>query len=58
MLALPDHNRAVDRQIVEFAPHGVDGGLVGRLFLAAPAQPCRIDPRGEGDCHSERIFKS
>jgi hypothetical protein len=39
-LALADHHRAVDRQLVELAPHGVDGGLIGRLFIAAPSQ-CR-----------------
>src|SRR5947207_1151670 len=37
-LALADHHRAVDRQLVELAPHGVDRGLVGRLLVAAPAQ--------------------
>ncbi len=30
--ALPDHHGAVDRQIVELAPHGVDRGLVGGLL--------------------------
>ena len=38
-LALADHDGAVDRQLVELAPHGVDGRLVGRLFVATPAQP-------------------
>ena len=36
-LALADHYRAVDRQFVQLATHGVDGGLVGRLLLPAPA---------------------
>ena len=35
-LALADDDGAVDRQAVQFAPHGVDGGLVGRLLVAAP----------------------
>ena len=36
-LTLPDHHGAVDRQLVEFAPHRVDSSLVGGLFRAAPA---------------------
>ena len=41
-LALADDDGAVDRQSVEFAAHGVDGSLIGGLFVAAPAQPgCR-----------------
>ena len=50
-LALADHDGAVDRQLVEFAPHGVDGGLVGGLFLAAPAQPRRRDRGALGHAH-------
>ena len=49
--ALADHNGAVDRQLVELAPHGVDGGLIGGLFFAAPAQPRRIDRRALGHTH-------
>jgi hypothetical protein len=37
-------NRAVDCKAAEFAAHGIDGGLVGFLFGAAPAQP------GGGNC--------
>jgi hypothetical protein len=40
-LALADHDGALDRQLVELAPHGVDRGLVGRLFVAMAAQPSR-----------------
>ena len=40
-LALADHDGAVDRQLVEFAPHGIDRGLIGRLFVAVPAQTRR-----------------
>ena len=40
-LALADHHGAVDRQLVQFAPHGVDRRLVGGLFVAAAAQPRR-----------------
>ena len=36
-LALADDDGPVDRQIVEFAAHGIDGGLVGGLLVAAPA---------------------
>ena len=47
-LALADHDRAVDRQRVQLAPHRVDRRLVGRLLLAAPAQPRRRDRRALG----------
>ena len=50
-LALADHHRAVDRQPVELAPHGVDRGLVGGLLVAAAAQPRRRDRRALGDAH-------
>ena len=50
-LAFADHDRAVDRQLVELAPHGVDRGLVGGLFVAAAAQPRRIDRRALGHAH-------
>ena len=50
-LALPDHDGAVDRQLVELAPHGVDRGLIGGLFVAAPAQPRRRDRRALGHAH-------
>src|SRR5262249_9450850 len=39
--ALADHDRAVDRQFVEFAAHGIDRGLVGGLVLAVTAQARR-----------------
>ena len=50
-LALADHHRAVDRQLVELAPHGVDRGLVGGLVLAAAAQPRRRHRRALGHAH-------
>jgi class 3 adenylate cyclase len=40
-LAFADHNGALDRQLVELAPHRVDRGLVGLFLLAVAAQPCR-----------------
>ena len=50
-LALADHDRAVDRQLVQFAPHGVDRRLVGRLLVALAAQARRGDRRALGDAH-------
>ena len=50
-LALADHHGAVDRQLVELAPHGVDRGLVGGLFLAAAAQPRGGDRGAFGHAH-------
>ena len=50
-LALADHDRAVDRQLVELAPHGVDGGLVGGLLVAVAAQPRRRHRRAFGHAH-------
>ena len=50
-LALADHHGAVDRQLVELAPHGVDRGLVGGLLVAAAAQPRRRDGRALGHAH-------
>ena len=50
-LALADHHRAVDRQLVELAPHGIDRRLIGGLLLAAPAQPRGVDRRALGDAH-------
>ena len=50
-LALADHHRAVDRQLVELAPHGVDRGLVGRLLVAVAAQPRRRHRRALGHAH-------
>ena len=50
-LALADHHRAVNRQLVELAAHRVDRGLVGGLVLAVAAQP-RSRHRGAlGDAH-------
>jgi hypothetical protein len=40
-LALADHHGAVDRQLVELAPHRVDRRLIGRLLVAAAAQARR-----------------
>ena len=37
-LALADNDGSVDRQLVEFAAHGIDRGLIGSLVLAVPAQ--------------------
>ena len=50
-LALADHDGAVDRQPVELAAHGVDRRLVGRLLVAAAAQPRRGDGGALGDAH-------
>ena len=50
-LALADHHGAVDRQLVELAPHGVDRGLVGGLLVAAAAQPRRRHRRALGHAH-------
>ena len=50
-LALADDDGAVDRQLVELAPHGVDGGLVGGLLGAAAAQARRRDRRALGHAH-------
>src|SRR5262249_26537678 len=50
-LPLPDYDGAVDRQVVEVAAHGVDGGLVGRLLGRAPAPAgCRYG-RALGHAH-------
>jgi hypothetical protein len=40
-LALADHDGAIDRQLVELAPHRVDRGLVGGLLVAVAAQASR-----------------
>jgi hypothetical protein len=50
-LALADHHRAVDRQFVQLATHGVDRGLVGGLLLPAPAQPRRRYRRALGHAY-------
>ena len=50
-LALADDDGAVDRQLVELAPHGIDRRLVGRLLGAAAAQPRRRDRRALGHAH-------
>ena len=50
-LALADHDGAFDRQLVEFAAHRIDGGLVGRLFLSMAAQPRRGHGRTFRDPH-------
>jgi hypothetical protein len=38
-LALADHDRAPDGQPVQLRPHCIDRHLIGRLLVAAPAQP-------------------
>ncbi len=50
-LALADHHRALDGEAVEFLPHGIDGGLVGSLFVAASAQSGSRDRGAFGDAH-------
>jgi hypothetical protein len=50
-LALPDHHRAVDRQIVELAAHGVHRRLIGGLLVAAAAQAGGGDRRALGHAH-------
>ena len=50
-LALADHHGAVDRQLVELAPHGVDRRLVGRLLVAAAAQARGRDRGALGHAH-------
>jgi hypothetical protein len=40
-LALADHDGAFDRQLVEFAAHRVDRGLVRSLFVAVTSQSRR-----------------
>ncbi len=50
-LALADHDGAFDRQLVEFAAHRVDRGLVGRLLLAVAAQPRRRHRRALRHAH-------
>ncbi len=48
-LALPDHDGAVDLELVKGAPHGVDGSLVGGLFIASSGQLVGGQRRGLGD---------
>ncbi len=50
-LALADHDGALDRQLVEFAPHRVDRGLVGGLLVAVTAQPRGRHRRAFGHAH-------
>ena len=50
-LPLADHHGAVDRQLVELAPHGIDRGLIGGLVLAVTAQARRGDRRTLGHTH-------
>ena len=44
-LALANDDGAVDVQAGEFAPHGIDSGLVGFFLRSAPAQPRSRDSR-------------
>ena len=48
-LALADHHRAVDRELVQLAAHGIHGSLVGGLLVAAPAKPGGSDGGALGD---------
>ena len=60
-LALADHDRALDRQVVELPAHRVDRGLVGRLFIAAAGQSRRGHRRALGyphDLEREHAFQS
>ncbi|MGY2995819.1 hypothetical protein ACVWWD_004626 [Mesorhizobium sp. URHB0026] len=50
-LALADHHRALDGEAVELLAHGIDGDLVGSLFVAAAAQPGGRDRGPFGDAH-------
>ena len=50
-LALADHDRSVDGQAVEFAAHRIDGGLVGGLLVAPPAQARGRNRGALGDAH-------
>jgi hypothetical protein len=48
-LTLADDDDALDVEQVQLVAHGVDGGLVGGLFVAAPDQPGRSMGGGFGD---------
>ena len=50
-LAFADHHRAVDLELVQLAPHGIDRGLVGGLLVATPAQPRGSDRGALGHAH-------
>src|SRR5262245_65174325 len=50
-LTLANDDGAVDRQLVEFAAHGVDRSLIGCLVLAMPPQARRGYRRTLGDAH-------
>ena len=50
-LALADDDGAVDVEAVERRAHGVDGGLVGGLLVAAAHQPRGGHGRRLGDAH-------
>ena len=47
-LALADHHDACDVQKIQLVAHGVDGGLIGGLFIAAPDQTGRGQRRRLG----------
>ena len=51
LLALADDDGAVHRDGVEEQPHRVDGGLVGRLLVAAPDPARGGERRGLGHAH-------
>ena len=50
-LALADHHFAIDRQAVQFAAHGIDGGLIGGLLVAVAAQTGRGHGGAFGHTH-------
>ena len=50
-LALADDDAAAHVEPVQLAPHGVSGGLVGELLVAAAAHQRRRDRRALGDAH-------
>ena len=50
-LALPDHHRSVDLELVQLAPHGVDRRLIRRFLVASPSQAGGSDGGAFGDAH-------
>src|SRR5262245_25022967 len=51
-LALTDHDRAVDGQLVKFAPHGIDSRLIRGFVFAVSAQAGRRNSRTLRDTHN------
>ena len=59
-LALTNDDRAINRHAVELSAHRVDGGLIGRILLAATAQPGRGHRgpfRYANDLHAQNAFE-